>query len=103
MINVIATKATVTGDSDQPGYLEGYGVIDAEQVRELADTATIRPVECPTVSEDEALRYQPSAALERWIRCRDMTCRSRDVIAKPRSATSTTPHRLTKRILRLVG
>ena len=75
VINVIATEATVTGDSDQPGYLEGYGVIDAEQVRELADTATIRPVECPTVSEDEALRYQPSAALERWIRCRDMTCR----------------------------
>jgi Domain of unknown function (DUF222) len=75
VINVIATGATVTGDSDQPGYLEGYGVIDAEQVRELADTATIRPVECPTVSEDEALRYQPSAALERWIRCRDMTCR----------------------------
>jgi len=75
VINVIATEATVTGDSDQPGYLEGYGVIDAEQVRELADTATIRPVECPTVSEDAALRYQPSAALERWIRCRDMTCR----------------------------
>jgi hypothetical protein len=75
VINVIATAATVACDGDQPGYLEGYGVIDAEQVRELADTATIRPVECPTVSEDEALRYQPSAALERWIRYRDITCR----------------------------
>jgi hypothetical protein len=75
VINVIATEDTTTGDSEQPGYLEGYGVIDAEQVRELAETAAIRPVECPTVTDAEALRYQPSAALERWIRCRDLTCR----------------------------
>jgi hypothetical protein len=75
VVNVIACEATVVGDSDQPGYLEGYGVIDAEQVRELADTAALRIVECPIVSPVEALRYQPSAALERWIRCRDVTCR----------------------------
>jgi Domain of unknown function (DUF222) len=75
VINVIASEATVTGDSDQPGYLEGYGVIDAEQVRELGESAELRLVECPTVTPAEALRYQPSAALERWIRCRDVTCR----------------------------
>jgi hypothetical protein len=75
VINVIASQDTVTGESDQPGYLEGYGMIDAEQVRELADRAALRLVECPTVSPAEALRYQPSAALERWIRCRDVTCR----------------------------
>jgi hypothetical protein len=75
VLNVIATEATVAGESDQPGYLEGYGVIDAEQVRELAETAAIRPVECPAVTAEEALRYQPSAALERWIRCRDLMCR----------------------------
>jgi hypothetical protein len=75
VINVIATEDTVTGESDQPGYLEGYGVIDAEQVRQLAENATLRPVECPTITPEEALRYQPSAALERWIRCRDLTCR----------------------------
>ena len=75
VINVIATEATLNGGSEQPGYLEGYGVIDAEQVRELAETATIRPVECPSVSPEEALRYQPSAALERFIRCRDLMCR----------------------------
>ena len=75
VINVIASEETVTGESDQPGYLEGYGVIDAEQVRELAQTATLLPVECPAVTDQEALRYQPSAALERWIRCRDLTCR----------------------------
>jgi hypothetical protein len=75
VINVIASEETVSGQSDQPGYLEGYGVIDADQVREIAQTATLRPVECPTVTREEALRYQPSAALERWIRCRDVTCR----------------------------
>jgi hypothetical protein len=75
VINVIASEETVSGQSDQPGYLEGYGVIDADQVREIAQTATLLPVERPTVTDQEALRYQPSAALERWIRCRDLTCR----------------------------
>jgi hypothetical protein len=75
VINVIASEETVSGQSDQPGYLEGYGVIDADQVREIAQTAPLLPVECPTVTDQEALRYQPSAALERWIRCRDVTCR----------------------------
>jgi hypothetical protein len=77
VINVIATEDTLSGDSEQPGYLEGYGVIDADHVRELAQTATatIRPVECPAATPEEALRYQPSAALERFIRCRDVMCR----------------------------
>ncbi len=75
VINVIASEDTVTGNSEQPGYLEGYGVIDAEQVRQLAETSTRLPVECPAVSPAEAVRYQPSAALQRWIRCRDLTCR----------------------------
>ena len=75
VINVIATEDTVTGNSAQPGYLEGYGVIDAEHVRQLAETSTRLTVECPPVSAAEAVRYQPSAALQRWIRCRDLTCR----------------------------
>lgn len=75
VINVIAPAATVAGDSDQPGYLCGVGVIDAEQVRELAADAHHRPVAQPEVSDREALRYRPSAALDRYIRCRDLTCR----------------------------
>jgi hypothetical protein len=74
VINVVAAQATVAGRSDQPGYLEGYGVIDAEQVRQLAQSAALRLLSEPEVSDEEALRYQPSAALERWIRCRDLTC-----------------------------
>jgi hypothetical protein len=74
VINVIASQETVAGCSEQPGYLEGYGVIDAEQVRQLAESATLRLLSEPAVNDAEALRYQPSAALERWIRCRDLTC-----------------------------
>lgn len=74
VINVIACKETVFGCSEQPGYLEGYGVIDAEQVRQIAKSANLRALFEPAVTEAEAVRYQPSAALERWIRCRDLTC-----------------------------
>jgi hypothetical protein len=49
-------------------------VIDAEQVRALAESATLRLLTEPCVNDAQALRYQPSAALERWIRCRDLTC-----------------------------
>ena len=75
VINVIASQETVAGSGDQPGYLQGYGVIDAEQVRQLAEHATLRLLSEPTVDDAAALRYQPSAALERWIRCRDLMCR----------------------------
>ncbi len=75
MINVIATAATLAGHSDQPGYLLGYGVIDAEMVRELARDATRRILAQPEISDSQALSYRPTAALDRWIRCRDLTCR----------------------------
>ncbi|OBF80557.1 HNH nuclease [Mycobacterium sp. 852002-51163_SCH5372311] len=75
VIHVLAGEQTVHGDSEQPGYLEGYGVIDAEQVRALAAAASLVPVVDPVTSAGEALRYQPSAALARAVRCRDLTCR----------------------------
>jgi hypothetical protein len=74
VVNVVASDQTVNGNSAQPGYLEGYGVIDAEQVRELAAAASLRLADLQTTPQ-EALCYQPSAALERAIRCRDLTCR----------------------------
>jgi len=74
VINVVASDQTVNGDSSAPGYLEGYGVIDAEQVRALAAAASVLIAD-PLTSPVEALRYQPSATLERAVRCRDLTCR----------------------------
>jgi hypothetical protein len=75
VINVIASEDTVTGDSDRPGYLEGFGVIDADMVRELAENAAMRLIEQPEVTAAEAFRYQPSAETARWVRLRDLTCR----------------------------
>lgn len=75
VINVIATAETLDGTSQQPGYLEGFGVIDADQVRAIAANAALRLLTEPDVSAAAALTYQPSAALERWIRSRDLTCR----------------------------
>ncbi len=74
VINVVASDRTVHADGAEPGYLEGYGVIDAEQVRQLAAAASLLVAD-PVTSPAEALRYQPSAALERAVRCRDLTCR----------------------------
>ncbi len=75
VINVIAGQQTVFSDGHQPGYLEGYGVIDAEQIRDLATEATLRLVNEPQITPAQALRYQPTVPLERWIRMRDLTCR----------------------------
>ena len=74
VINVLADAATVAGSSDKPGYLPGYGVLPAAMVTELAQSATLRPVTVPKdlVAEPQ---YRPSAALARFIRCRDLTCR----------------------------
>jgi hypothetical protein len=76
VLNVVTSADTVNGHSQAPGYLVGFGVIDAELVRELARDATRRLVEEPTVSPAEELRYRPGAALARWIRLRDLTCRA---------------------------
>jgi hypothetical protein len=74
VISVVASEKTVYADSDQPGYLAGYGVIDAEQVRQLAEAASVLTAN-PVTSPVAALCYQPPAALERAVRCRDLTCR----------------------------
>jgi hypothetical protein len=74
VITVVASEQTVYANGSQPGYLEGYGVIDAEQVRDLVATAALHVID-PVTSPVETLRYQPSVALERAVRCRDLTCR----------------------------
>lgn len=74
LVNVVATADTLSGKSQQPGYVEGYGVIDADLVRELTASAT-RHLIVDLPSEAGALTYHPPAALDRAVRCRDLTCR----------------------------
>jgi hypothetical protein len=74
-INVLAEQATLDGQSDTPGYVEGYGPIPAEAVRDLAHAgAKIRPVRHPGNTPPEP-QYRPSAALAQFVRMRDLTCR----------------------------
>jgi len=55
VINVVASDQTIHADGSAPGYLEGYGVIDAERVRELVATAALHIVD-PFTSPADALR-----------------------------------------------
>lgn len=75
VINVIADQSTVLGVGTTPGYLAGFGVIDAAVVRRMVERATLRTLSSPTVTAEEMIRYQPSAAVERFVRARDLTCR----------------------------
>ncbi|WP_041311871.1 HNH endonuclease signature motif containing protein [Mycobacterium sp. JS623] len=73
VINVIAEAATLDGSSDKPGYLPGYGAVPAATVAQMATTASLRPV--PTAKDLGAEpNYRPSAALTRFVQCRDLTC-----------------------------
>ncbi|ORM36540.1 hypothetical protein BFL43_06630 [Williamsia sp. 1135] len=45
VLHAIANQSTLDGEDDEPGYLEGHGVISAEHARDLAkqDSTTVRP------------------------------------------------------------
>lgn len=73
VINVIADQSTLEGRSDDPGYLPGYGAVPAAMLRERLKTAKLRPVALPEPCAEAG--YRPSAALARFVRWRDLTCR----------------------------
>ncbi|MGE2714878.1 DUF222 domain-containing protein [Mycolicibacterium litorale] len=75
VLNLVADRSTMLGEADHPGYLAGFGVIDADQVRRLAVRARLRTLTPPVVTAEDRLRYQPSGAVERIVRLRDLTCR----------------------------
>ncbi|WP_113964172.1 HNH endonuclease signature motif containing protein [Mycobacterium shimoidei] len=72
-IHVLAEQASVKGDSQQPGFLPGFGPVPAPVLRNLAATAKLKPVVKP--SADPEAGYRPSAALAEFVRLRDLTCR----------------------------
>lgn len=73
VINVIAERSTLEGRSNNPGYLPGFGAVPAAMLRERLATARLRPVALPQPCAEAG--YRPSAALARFIRCRDLACR----------------------------
>jgi hypothetical protein len=73
VIHVLAEQATLDGTSDYPGYLPGFGILPAESVRELATTATRKPLTIPSGTPEPG--YRPSAVTSEFVRWRDLTCR----------------------------
>lgn len=74
VIHVIAERASVEGRGSAPAVSPGLeGLIPAEVVAELANSARLVPLRAPAGVED---RYTPSAALADFVRCRDLTCRA---------------------------
>ena len=71
----LAQPAPTGAANTNPAVLMGGGIVPAPLLAaKLATTATIRPVTHPGDSPPEP-RYAPSAALARFVRCRDLTCR----------------------------
>jgi hypothetical protein len=73
VIHVMAEQATITGESQSPGYMPGFGPLASNTLRDMAATAKIKPLVMP--STDPERGYRPSAALANFVRCRDLTCR----------------------------
>lgn len=73
VIHVLAEQATISGDSQSPGYLQTFGPLDSTTLRDMATTAKIKPLVMPSTGPERG--YRPSAALADFVRCRDLTCR----------------------------
>jgi Domain of unknown function (DUF222) len=73
VIHVLAEQATISGDSQMPGYLPGFGPLPSSVLRDIAATAKIKPLVMPSTKPEPG--YRPSAALAEFVRLRDLTCR----------------------------
>ncbi|MFL6182404.1 MAG: hypothetical protein ACJ73J_08850 [Actinomycetes bacterium] len=81
---VTVPAAVLTGTSDAPGDLAGYGPITADAARELTAPENCSEQTWRRLLTDPATgvltdlsetRYRPSAPLDRAVRARDLTCR----------------------------
>ena len=59
--------------SPAPGYLAGFGAVPAPLLRELAESAKLKPLPLPPPIAEPG--YRPSAVLAGFVRCRALTCR----------------------------
>jgi Domain of unknown function (DUF222) len=73
VIHVLAERATISGNSQTPGYLPGFGPLPSSTLRDIAATAKIKPLVMPSTNPEPG--YRPSAALAEFVRLRDLTCR----------------------------
>ncbi|MEP9416117.1 HNH endonuclease signature motif containing protein [Gordonia sp. VNQ95] len=76
-IFVVANQSTLDGEDDEPGYLDGFGVIDADSVRDLDNREFTRRV---GVSRELAMqgldgwKYRPGKRTQAYIRAGEPCC-----------------------------
>jgi hypothetical protein len=63
VIHVMAEQATISGDSQSPGYLTNFGPIAGKILRDIAATAKIKPLVIPPNSSERG--YRPSGGAGR--------------------------------------
>jgi hypothetical protein len=73
VIHALAEQATISGDSQVPGYVPGFGPLPSILLRDLAATAKVKPLVKPSTKPEAG--YRPSASLAEFVRLRDLTCR----------------------------
>ncbi|TFC76615.1 DUF222 domain-containing protein, partial [Cryobacterium sp. TMS1-20-1] len=79
-VNITVPVLTLMGVTEEPADLEGYGPIDPETARRLAGTATsfLRVLTHPhtgIVLDVSSTPFRVPAALKKYLRLRDGTCR----------------------------
>ena len=70
VIHVLAEQSTLDGNSDNPGYLPGFGVLPAASVREVAKTAQLKFVKVPTAHTTPDPGYRPRSTTKDFLRRR---------------------------------
>jgi hypothetical protein len=78
-VHVVVGIETLSGTSDEPGELRGYGPISAAQVRTMAfepGATWRRLLTAPdgTLVHADPRAYRPAAGVARHVRLRDQTC-----------------------------
>ena len=97
-VNLVMTDRTLFGTGDDPGWVEGYGPVDADLARELAtgDRVWLRrlfadPDTGELIAMEAATRRFPSG-LRRLVRLRDRFCRTLWCDAPIRHLDHPVPH-----------
>ncbi|WP_187776316.1 hypothetical protein [Antrihabitans cavernicola] len=80
LINVGVSLDTLLGLGEHPGFLHGFGAIDADLARLLATDGRWKLIadaaeKYGTEFGQNPMSYRLTAELERWIRAQDGTCR----------------------------
>ncbi|MBA5846404.1 HNH endonuclease signature motif containing protein [Gordonia amicalis] len=73
--HVVVNLTTLLGIDDDPAFLDGHGIIDAETARTLLNEARrtyLHPTTAPT--PESALRYAPSKKLQALVRAGELCC-----------------------------